>query len=197
MARIRRKTFVAREDLLIRISELAKERGYTLYDMVNEIFEFAIKAYSEDTTPFKALESLEELNAIRKAGYIPCMMRLWHEMADIAYREAKKEALKCWFEAGRWLAKLYETRGFHDPFGTLIKNLKQFTWEASEFDVKSGEREITVRILSPRLTESYATMMASFIEGVLEAFNYRITGRDIGSGQVRMKAIRKEGIGQR
>jgi hypothetical protein len=197
MARIRRKTFVAREDLLNRMSELAKDRGYTLYDMVNEIFEFAIKAYLDGATPFKALEALEELNAIRKAGFTPCMERLWYEMAEIAFREAKDEALKCWFEAGAWLAKLYETSGRHDPLGELMKDLKRFTWKASEFDVKRGESGVSVRILNPRFTENYAMMMAALLEGALEAYGYKVTGREVGSGSIRLEFARKDGDGQR
>jgi hypothetical protein len=43
-SKVKRKTFVAREDLLYRVSEMAKQRGYTVYDMVNMIFELAVKA---------------------------------------------------------------------------------------------------------------------------------------------------------
>jgi hypothetical protein len=99
-------------------------------------------------------------------------------MAEIAFREAKDEALKCWFEAGAWLAKLYETSGRHDPPGELMKDLKRFTWKASEFDVKRG---FSLHI-KPGLTGNYAMMIATLLEGALEAYGYKVTGREVSSG---------------
>jgi hypothetical protein len=193
MAKVGRKTFVAREDLLNRISELAKEKGYTLYNMVNEIFEFAIKAYVEGATPLKALEALEELNAIRKAGFTPCMERLWYEMAEIAFREARDETLKCWFEAGIWLAKLYETSGRRNPLEDLMSDLKRFTWEASEFKVESRGGNFSVHILSPKFPESYTILFASLLEGVLEAFGYKIASKEVSGGIIRLEAFKEGG----
>lgn len=192
MPRIKRRTFVAREDLLGRISELAKQKGYTLYDMVNEIFELAIKTEHAGVNLWKAVEALDELNATKKAGFIPGPERLWYEMTEIAYRKAKNEASKHWSEAGAWLAKLYTTSDLKDPLGTLIKDLKSFTWNASEFDVKRGEGKVSIRILSPRFTEAYAILLASFLEGVLEAFGYKVASRDVNAGAIRLETVRSE-----
>jgi len=188
MVGAKRKTFVAREDLLGRISELAKQKGYTLYDMINEIFEMAIKAERAGVSLWKAVEALEELNAARKVGFILGPEGLWYGMAEIAYRKARDEASKHWSEAGAWLAKLYASSGL----GALMKDLKSFTWNAPEFDVKKGEGRVSIRILSPRFTEAYAVLFAIFLESVLLAFNYKVTGRDIDAGAIRLEAVGKD-----
>jgi hypothetical protein len=41
---VKRKTFAVREDLLHKVKGMAKWRGYTIYDVVNAIFEVAVKA---------------------------------------------------------------------------------------------------------------------------------------------------------
>jgi hypothetical protein len=43
MDRARRKTFVAKEDLINRLSVIAREKGFSLYDTVNEVFNFIAK----------------------------------------------------------------------------------------------------------------------------------------------------------
>lgn len=40
----RRKTFVAREDLLDSLAKIAEQKGYSLYAFVNEVFELVLKA---------------------------------------------------------------------------------------------------------------------------------------------------------
>ena len=44
MPKIRRKTFAAREDLIERASEVAKQKGFSLYAFVNEILELTLQA---------------------------------------------------------------------------------------------------------------------------------------------------------
>jgi len=180
-----------------RISELAKQKGYTLYDMVNEIFELTVKIEHAGVNLWKAAEALGELGAAKKAGFILGPERLWYETAEIAYRNAKNKASDSWSEAGAWLAKLYAASDLQDPLDTLMKDLKSFTWNAPEFEVKKGEGKVSIRIISPRFTEAYTILFASFLEGVLEAFSYKVVGRDVDAGAIRLEAVGKEENEQR
>ena len=47
MGNEKRKTFVARDDLLSKLNEIAKLNGKSLYETVNEIFELTIHAHSK------------------------------------------------------------------------------------------------------------------------------------------------------
>ena len=189
MVGVARKTFAAREDLLNRISELARERGYTIYDMVNEALEFAIRAYEEGSSPLKALEALEELKAMKRYGFLPCPERLWREMVEVVFKRSREEALRLWLEAGEWLARLYETSHREDPLGRLLEDLRRFTWRA-ELEVEREGGRASIRATGPALTEAHATLFAALLEGALRALGYVVVSKEARTGLVRLMATR-------
>ncbi|MEM2937103.1 MAG: hypothetical protein QXJ63_00980 [Candidatus Bathyarchaeia archaeon] len=191
----KRKTFVAREDLIDRLSKVAKERGYSLYALVNEVFGLALKAEEMDLDLGRVIEERGVLETARKAGFILGLESLWYDMADFAYEKAKSRILKSWFEAGVWFAKRYATSGTADPLGAFKRDLKAFMWNAPEFNVEEAENKLSIRVISPRFSEAYTFLLASFFEGALEAFNYNITEREVFRGNIRLEAIRKDSNG--
>lgn len=188
--RAKRRTFAAREDLVRRIGEIAQERGYSLYDMVNEIFELAIKAEETGVGLREAMEGWLAMNKAKKAGFVLGLERLWYDMADLAYSSVRSKALGSWFEAGVWLAKRYVTSDLDDPFKAFKRDLEAFTWSVPEpFMEKVGEK-VLVRLISPRFTESYTLLFAAFLEGALETFGYKSAGKEVSRGRIRLEAVR-------
>lgn len=188
----RRKTVMAREDLAKRLSTMAKDHGYTLYDLVNEIFELAIHVEGMGLNLRSAVKESETLKAAKDTGFILGLETLWYEMAELAYEKAKKQASKRWFESGVWLAKRYVTSDVENPFETFKKRLEAFTWNAPEFTVEEAENAVSIRVVSPRFSESYTALYAAFLEGALQTFGYKITGREVSRGTIRLKAVGRE-----
>jgi len=187
--KVKRKTLVAREDLVDRLSEVAKQRGYSLYAIVNEVLELAVKAEETGVDLKRVVEERNILEAAREGGFILGLESLWYEMAELAYEKAKSRALKSWFEAGVWLAKRYATSGVEDAFAAFKKDLEAFTWNAPEFAIEKMEGKVSVRIISPRFTESYTVLLTSFLEGALEAFGYKIASKEVSRGAIRLEAL--------
>jgi len=187
----KRKTFVARQDLTKRISEMAKRRGYSLYDMVNEVFELTVKAEDSGVNLRNAVEELGVLKTAKEAGFILCMESLWYDMTELAYKKAKSKTLKSWFNAGVWLAKRYVTSENADPFEAFKKDLEAFTWNTPEFNIEKTEKQVSVRIISSRFPESYTLLYEAFLKGVLETFGYKTVDKEVERGGIRLKA-RKE-----
>jgi len=187
----KRKTFVAREDLTKRISEMAKRRGYSLYDMVNEVFELTVKAEDSGVNLRKAVEEQGVLKTAKEDGFILCQESLWYDMTELAYKKAKSKTLKSWFNAGVWLAKRYVTSEIEDPFEAFKRDLEAFTWNAPEFNIEKTEKEVSIRIISPRFPESYTLLYQAFLRGALETFGYKIVDKEVAKGGIRLKA-RKE-----
>jgi len=192
MAVVKRKTFVAREDLIKRLSEVAKQRGFSLYDTVNEIFDVALQAEGMGVNLRGVVEERGFLKAVREAGFVFGLESLWYEMAELAYEKAKGKALKSWFEAGVWFAKRYVTGEIEDPFAAFKRDVGVFTWIAPEFTIERMEKEVSVRIISPRFPESYTFLLVSFLEGALETLGYKVAGKEVGRGTIRLEAVRKE-----
>lgn len=192
---VKRKTFVAREDLLNRLCEVAKERGCSLYELVNEIFELAIASQDLGLNLKRVVDSRQRLEDARGAGFVLGLENLWYDMADLAYEKGKRSALKSWFDAGVWFATRYITNGVEAPLDVFKGDLSAFTWNAPEFELENTGNKVSVKVTSPRFTEAYTVLFASFLEGAMEKFGYKIVGREVSRGVIRLEANREEVYG--
>jgi len=192
LMKVKRKTLFAREDLANRLSVIAKQHGYSLYNLVNEILELAIQAEDAGINLRKIFEESLILKNAKKDGFILGLETLWYEMAELAYEKAGEEAIKRWFEAGVWLAKRYVTAGMESPFEAFKRSLEAYTWNVPELTIEEDERTVSIRMISPRFSESYALLYSAFLEGALETFGYEVSGKEVSTGMIRLKAVGKE-----
>lgn len=184
---VKRKTFVAREDLLGRLGEVAKERGCSLYELVNEVFELAIASQDLDLNLKRVVDSRQRLEDAKGLGFVLGLESLWYDMADLAYTKGKRLALKSWFDAGVWFATRYITGEVEAPLAAFTRDLVAFTWNAPEFAVEKNGNKVTVRVTSPRFTEPYTFLFASFLEGAMETFGYKTVGKAVSRGVIRLE----------
>lgn len=186
---------MAREDLLNRLGEVAKERGSSLYELVNETFELVIASQNLGLNLKKIVDSRKRLEDARALGFILGLESLWYEMADLAYEKAKRQALKSWFDAGVWFATRYVTGDVGAPLLAFKNDLAGLTWNAPEFTLENSSNKVSVRVTSPRFTESYTILFSAFLEGALKAFGYRIDSKDVSRGVIRLEALKEEAHG--
>ncbi|RLI43006.1 hypothetical protein DRO64_05825 [Candidatus Bathyarchaeota archaeon] len=191
MKSIKRKSLFAREDLVNRLLSIAKKQGRSLYGLVNEIFELVIRAEDLGVNLQKAFKERWILKKARKDGFILVPEGLWYEITEIAFQNSKDETLKRWFEAGAWLAKRYIEVETEKPFEAFKRSIKAYSWNVPEITIEEDDGQVSVRIISPRMTESYTTLYSVFIQGVLETFGYKISGKSVSTGAIRIKAVRK------
>lgn len=191
-AKVKRKTFVAREDLLDRLSKVADERGYSLYALVNDLFDLALRADALGLDLRRVLDERGVLETAKRAGFVLALESLCYETCDLAYEKAKSKAAKSWFEAGVWLAKRYVTSGVKDPLEALRRDLGTFMWNASRFSLEGGGDKASVCVFSPRFSEAYTFLLASLFEGILDALGYEVAEREVFKGNIRLEAVRKK-----
>jgi len=192
MSKIRRKTVAAREDLIERASEVAKQKGFSLYAFINEILEFTLQAEEMGVSLRSLIEERGLLKAAKEASFVLGLESLWYDMVDISCEKAKRRALNCWVESGAWLAKRYVSSGIKDPFLAFKCDLEAFTWNASELDIENGKDYVSIRIISPKFSKSYTFLLAAFLESALKTFGYTRFNKDITRGTIRMKAHRRK-----
>jgi hypothetical protein len=189
--KIKRKSFAAREDLLEQLNVIAKENDLSLYKYVNDVFELTIRANEMGITFDRLLNSRELLNDAKDNGYTLGLESIWYSMVDLAYTNAKRKSLDTWFEAGVWSAKRYMTGKSVVPLETFVSDLKDFTWNIPELDLKSSGNKLSVRVVSPRLPESYTMLFMSFLEGAIQTFGYQIETKDTSRGIICLNATKK------
>jgi len=182
----------AREDLANRLSIIAKQHGYTLYSLVNEILELAIRAEDAGVNLRKVFEESWLLKNAKKDGFILGLESLFYDMAELAYERARDEAIEKWFEAGVWLAKRYVTKEDENPFEAFKRSLEAYTWNVAELTIEEDEKTVSIRIINPRFPESYTILYSAFLEGALETFDYKILNKEVSTGIIMLKAVGKE-----
>ncbi|MCW4022199.1 MAG: hypothetical protein NWF02_03430 [Candidatus Bathyarchaeota archaeon] len=189
--KIKRKSFAAREDFLDCMNAIAKENDLSLYGFVNEAFELTLRANELGINLRMLIDSRELLKNAKEHGYTLGLENLWYDMAELVYCKAKKQALQSWFEAGVWLAKRYVTGESDDSFESFKQDLKDFTWNVPELEMEKEADNVSVRIVSPRLPESYTYLLTSFLEGALQTFGYTIDCKEVARGIIRLDAIKR------
>jgi hypothetical protein len=184
----KRKTFAAREDLINGIQEIAKRRDIPLYGMINETFELTIRAEKQGVSLRDLLEERRVLRDARVRGFILVPENMLYEMAE----KVRTKRNRSWLETGHWLAKRYLSNDAEDPFQAFKKDLEDFTWNISELDIEEAGDEVSIRVISPRFTESYTFLFAAFLEGALKVFGYIDVASEVSRGTIRLRA-RREG----
>jgi hypothetical protein len=188
----KRKTFVAREDLLNRLGKVAKAQGCSLYELVNELFQLAIDSDQLNFSLKKVVDERKTLETAKSSGFVLGVESLWYEMADVAYKKDKKNALKSWFDSGVWFAARYETENVQAPIDLFIGDISAFTWNAPEFEFVILDEKASVRVTSPRFNEAYTFLFASFLLGALQKFGFYPVSQEISRGLIRLDAERKD-----
>jgi hypothetical protein len=190
--KVRRKSFAAREDYLNDMNKIAKESDLSLYGFVNQVFALTLRANELGVNISTLIDSRELLKSAMESGFTLGLERLWYEMAELAYAKSKTKSLKNWFDAGVWFAKRYATGETDEPFEAFQNDLKDFTWNIPELELNKKADTVSVRIVSPRFTEAYTFLFTAFLEGALEAFGYKIEGKEISRGIIRLEAVRNQ-----
>jgi hypothetical protein len=188
----RRKMLAAREDLADKASEIASSKGFTIFGMLNNLLELAITAEALGGSLDEAVDNYKIIKAVRNASFTLVLESLLYDTADIAYQKAKDKTLTTWFDAGVWVGRQYISRGGDDPFAAIRRDLKAFIWNAPEFTMEKTGKEVTIRVLSPRFSESYTLLFNRFLEGILEAFGFGVTYKEVGRGNIRLEAAKKD-----
>jgi hypothetical protein len=185
----------ARDDLADRIGKIAENRGFTLFGMLNDLLDLAIKADRMGISLKEAVESFELAKEVRDASFTLVLESLLYETAELAYTSEKEKTLQTWFDAGVWIAQRYLARGVKDPLGAYERELKVFGWNIPGVTMERSGKEVSFRILSPRFSEAYTLLFNRYLQGVLVGSGYEVTFNEVGRGNIRLEAVKRDDNG--
>jgi len=197
MASGKRKMLAAREDLADKFGKIAADKGFTIFGMINNLLGLAISAEDMGISLEKAVDNYGLIRAARNASFTLILESLLYDTTEIAYERAREKTLKTWFEAGSWIGKQYDTKGIEDSFDAIRKDMKAFSWNIPEFTLEKTNKDISVRVLSPRFSESYTLLFTRFLEGIFEALDYEVTYKETGKGNIRLEGTKRGTDGKR
>ena len=191
MTSARRKMLAARDDLADKIGKIAENRGFTLFGMINDLLELAIKANSMGVSLKEAVDAYELAKEVRDASFTLVLESLLYDTAEIAYEKATEKTLKIWFDAGVWIAQRYIARGIADPLDAYERELKVFGWNIPGISMERSKKGVSFRILSPRFSEAYTILFNRYLEGILGGSGYEVTFNEVGRGNIRLEAVKR------
>ncbi len=197
MVSSRRKMLAARDDLADEIGKIAARRGFTVFGMVNDLLDLAIKVDRMGVSLKDAVDIYALAREVKDASFTLVLESLLYETAEAAYQESSDKTSKMWFDAGAWVAQRYLARGIADPIGAFERELKIFAWNIPDVSLERSEQSISVRILSPRFSESYTVLFNRYLEGFLMTLGYEITFNEVGRGNIRLEAVKRGTDGDR
>jgi len=189
----RRKMLAAREDLADKLGKMASSKGFTIFGMVNNLLELAVSVEAMGISLDEAVDNYRITKSVKNASFTLVLESLLYDTSEIAYQRAKEKTLTTWFDAGVWIGRQYISRGVEDPFSAVKRDLKAFSWNIPDLTMEKTQKEVSIRVLSPRFAESYTLHFNRFLEGILEAFGYGVTYKEVGRGNIRLEAAKKDG----
>ena len=187
----------ARDDLADRIGKIAESRGFTLFGIVNDLLDLAIKADGMGISLREALDLYKLAKEVKDASFTLVLESLLYDTAEIAYEKDNEKTLKTWFDAGVWIAQRYIARGVKDPLAAYERELKVFAWNIPGISMQWSGEGVSFRILSPRFSESYTVLFNRYIQGILAGSGYEVTFNEVGKGNIRLEAVKRGVDGDR
>jgi hypothetical protein len=173
------------------MSAIAAQRGLTLFSLVNELLEVAIKVEDMGISLKEAVDAYELTKEAQDACFTLVLESLLYDTSDLAFENANEVALKMWFDAGVWVARRYVARGEKDPLSAYEKELKVFGWNISSFNLDRSGKDVSIRIVSPRFSKNFTVLLNSYLLGILEGSGYEVTFNEVGRGNIRLEATFK------
>ncbi|MGQ9760209.1 MAG: hypothetical protein ACUVQ5_06575 [Candidatus Methanomethylicaceae archaeon] len=177
--KVEKKLVVVRADVLEKISEMARKENKTLFAIVNEILQDALKV-SEMKATVGELANFYNLIKVQKdsgAMIIPVDLFLKF-LPKLDHEELMRE----WVSAGKWYGK-YLIAKFGNPLDMLPSLLSTSLWHLSELkmEVKNDGRAV-ISIIAPNAEQILLALTGKYLEGLMDALGFRSIKSDIVRG---------------
>ncbi|MEM3434073.1 MAG: hypothetical protein QXU33_03935 [Candidatus Methanomethyliaceae archaeon] len=187
--KVEKKLVVVRADVLEKISEMARRENKTLFALVNEILQDALKV-SEMKVTVGDLTNFYKLIKVQKdSGALILPMDLFLKL--IQKWENKEDLEKEWFSAGEWYGK-YLMAKFENPINILPSLLSISLWHLSEVKMegKSDGRTI-ISMIAPNTDQTLLELTGKYLEGMMNALGFRNIKSDMVRGVGIMEFLKK------
>lgn len=178
-----RKLLAAREDLAEAVANLAKERHLTLFSLVNESLEQTLRAEGFKRSLRDVVDEYEALNIAKETGYVLVIEETLYALIERYYREDREGIIKAWYDQGAWYGKVLPAHFMgRDQVEALERFMRTILWELSDFTLSKLKNGLALRCIGPRLSESYTSLLAAFLEGLMHSLGYKTLGKDVSRG---------------
>jgi len=181
-----RKMLAAEEEIANRVVEMARRRGVTVFQTVNDILEQALRADGMGLALEEVIDRRGMLERAREVGFTFTIERLLYEVVDTAYKRARKQLSQMWLEMGGWYGKYFANKR-EDGLEAFVEAMELLTFGTSEFSLEEDLGVVSVTSVGESFTPGFTDVLSLFIEGALEALGYRQAAKEVSKGIIRLR----------
>ena len=187
--KVEKKLVVVRSDVLEKIQEIARKENKTLFALVNEILQDALKA-NETRTTIGDLTGFYQIMKVEKdSGAVIVPSDLFVKLIERC--EFNDELKKEWFLAGEWYGK-YLTAKFERPLEVLPALLSTCLWHLSEVKVDNRSEGATfINVIAPNTDQRLLELTGLYLEGLMSSLGYRATKKDLVRGVAILEFLKR------
>lgn len=183
----RRKMLAADEDIANKIVEVAKRRGSTVYQTVNDILEQALRVDGMGLSLNDVIDNREKLEKAKNMGLTFTIEKLLYDVMDMAHEQLEGKLDDLWLETGRWYGKYFSTMN-GDPVKAFEEAMDLLTLGNPVFSMeKQNGGQMAVSCVGEQFTDGSTRMYGLFIRGAFEAFGWKLINEENSKGIVRLK----------
>jgi hypothetical protein len=182
----RRKMLAADEDIANKVVDVAKRRGSTVYQTVNDILSQALRVDGMGLALSEVIDTREKLEKAKNMGLTFTIEKLLYEMMDIAHEQVEEKADDLWLETGRWYGKYFSSKN-SDAVKAFEEAMELLTLGNPVFIVeRQNGGKLSVSCVGEQFTDGSTQMYDLFIQGAFETFGWELVKRDNSKGIVRL-----------
>jgi len=180
-----RKFLAAREELVKRLRNLAKNRNTTLYGLTNQALEQVLLAedLGEELPEIIANHRVIKMAKENRSVLIP--ERVWHLVLEKTSEQAGDSLKKVFYDSGRWYGKYFSTLRLKASSLPEIKSfLGTIFWNISNLDLIEESNKIILKLIEPNFTLLHTQLSSTMLEGIMHSIGYATQERKITKGLV-------------
>ena len=176
----------ADEDIANKIVEVAKRRGSTVYQTVNDILEQALRVDGMGLVLSEVIDNREKIEKAKNMGLTFAIEKLLYEIMDIAHDQTEEKLDDLWIETGRWYGRYFSSknsdavRAFEEAMELLTLGNPVFSLE------RQNGGKLSVSCVGEQFTDGSTQMYNLFIQGAFETFGWELVKSENSKGIVRL-----------
>jgi len=182
-----KKLVPVQQDLVDAVYDMAKEEGKAPYDMVNEIFLQAVRAYKLGKDLREIVDSYELIETEKGSGSVIVSSDILYYMINKLYPTDMEKIKGLYFERGKWYgsylsAKFFGVGNSDDPLDQVVSMLKFSLWDVSSLEYKKKGNEISLSCIAPHLSKEGTDLLTAYLKGVFDSLNYTVKSESTNKG---------------
>ena len=187
-----RKFLAAREELVKRLTTLAKNKNKTLYGLTNQTIEQLLLAEDLGEELPEIVENYRVIKMAKENRAVLIPERVWHLVLEKAFEQAGDPLKEVFYDSGQWYGKYFSTvLSSVNSLREIKSFLEAIFWNISNLDLIEGSGNIILKLIEPNFTFTHTQLLSTMLEGIMHSIGYATQDRKITEGLVLLTFTKK------